>query len=129
MNLIHVTNKRKRGVSLVPLVDVVFILLLFFMLSSSFIQKREVPLDLPAITQVVTDTKIVELELLTNDGRVSVDGREFVAFDITAISGYDQNDRGPIIAIRSAQDVKMQALVTLLDRLTDIGLTKIALVE
>ena len=129
VNLLQSVVSRRRGVSLVPLVDVVFILLLFFMLSSTFIQKRQVPMDLPTVSTTASDINVVEVELLSNTGLVTIDGREFSDYDITSISENTAGSGELVIAIKSSQDVKLQALITLLDRLANEGLVKVALVE
>ena len=129
MNLLQSVVSRRRGVSLVPLVDVVFILLLFFMLSSTFIQKRQVPMDLPTVSTSATEIDVVEVELLSNTGHVTIDGREFSDYDITSISDNAARSSELVIAIKSSQDVKLQALIMLLDRLANEGLVKVALVE
>ena len=129
MNLLQSVVSRRRGVSLVPLVDVVFILLLFFMLSSTFIQKRQVPMDLPTVSTSATDINVVEVELLSNTGLVTIDGREFSDYDVTSISDNTARSNELVVAIKSSQDVKLQALITLLDRLANEGLVKVALVE
>ena len=129
MNLLQSVEPRRRGVSLVPLVDVVFILLLFFMLSSTFIQKRQVPMDLPTVSTSASEINVVEVELLSNTGLVTIDGREFSDYDITSISNDTARSSELVIAIKSSQDVKLQALITLLDRLANEGLVKVALVE
>lgn len=129
MKLSQLFRSRRRGVTLVPLVDVVFILLLFFLLSSSFIQKRQVSMDLPSITTVVSDVSVIDIDLLSNDGRLSINGQEFRAYDITSIATDSVRDADHTIAIQSEEEVKLQTLITLLDRLANVGLDKIALVE
>ena len=129
MNLLQSVVSRRRGVSLVPLVDVVFILLLFFMLSSTFIQKRQVPMDLPSVSMTASEVSVVELDLLSNEGRVMIDGQEFSDYDITSIAEGSVKIDDLVIAIKSGQDVKLQALITLLDRLANEDLVKVALVE
>lgn len=129
MNLSQTFRSRRRGVTLVPLVDVVFILLLFFLLSSSFIQKRQVAMELPSVSTVASDLAVIELHLLSNDGRLTINGREFPPYDISSISQASIRDSDPVISIQSDQEVKLQTLITLLDRLSSAGLEKIALVE
>ncbi len=129
MKLSQLFSSRRRGVTLVPLVDVVFILLLFFLLSSSFIQKRQVSMDLPSITTVASDVSVIDIDLLSNDGRLSINGQEFQAYDISSISTDSVRDANHTIVIQSEQEVKLQTLITLLDRLANVGLDKIALVE
>ena len=129
MTLSQLVRSRRRGVSLVPLVDVVFILLLFFLLSSTFIQKRQVSMDLPSISAVASDVSVIDIHLLSNDGRLTINGQEFLAFDISSISTDAVRNSNHTIAIQSDQEVKLQSLMTLLDRLANVGLDKIALVE
>ena len=86
-------------------------------------------MDLPAVSQVPTNTTVVEVELLSNDGRVLIDGLAFDNYNIEAIEALGDKSRERVIAIQSAQQVKLQALITLLDRLADAGLSKVALVE
>ena len=44
-----VYQTRKVRINMTPLVDVVFILLVFFMLTSSFIQRRALPMNMPQL--------------------------------------------------------------------------------
>ena len=115
--------------SLVPLVDVVFILLLFFMLSSTFIQKRQIPMDLPTQVQIITDIEVVDVELLSNNGDLLVAGQTVENFGIVSILDRQSFSADAVFAIRSASDVKVQALINLLDKLTQAERTKVALVE
>src|SRR3546814_9956601 len=41
-------GRRRASISLTPLIDVVFILLIFFMLASSFLDERAIEIDSPA---------------------------------------------------------------------------------
>lgn len=86
-------------------------------------------MDLPAISTVASDVSVIDLHLLSNDGRLSINGQEFGAYDIDSISTDSVRDSNHTIAIRSDHEVKLQTLVTLLDRLANVGLDKIALVE
>ena len=99
------------------------------MLSSTFIQKRQVPMDLPTVSTSATEINVVEVELLSNTGHVTIDGREFSDYDVRSISNDTARSSELVIAIKSSQDVKLQALITLLDRLANEGLVKVALVE
>ena len=65
---------RRRGVSITALIDVVFILLLFFMLSSSFVRRNTIDLAMPALSATAAaETSALQL-VLEPDGRLhSVD--------------------------------------------------------
>ena len=65
---------RRGGIELTPLIDVVFQLLVFFVLTSSFVQPS-IRLDLPQATaEDEADTSPIAVEIDEN-GRISVDGR------------------------------------------------------
>ncbi len=66
---------KKRIVSLTPLIDVVFLLLIFFMLASSFLQTQSIAVLTPAPDpeEVETDRHVVEVWVLT-DGSLRLDG-------------------------------------------------------
>lgn len=67
-------------VNLTPMIDVVFTLLVFFMLATKFAEReRELDVDLPAASAAQDPTRVPQ-ELVINvarDGRVSIDGRAF----------------------------------------------------
>ena len=86
-------------------------------------------MDLPTVSTTASEINVVEVELLSNTGLVTIDGREFSDYDITSISDNTAGSSELVIAIKSSQDVKLQALITLLDRLANEGLVKVALVE
>ena len=50
LSLAPQNNRRRNLISLTPLIDVVFILLVFFMLASSFLDWRSITLDPPKQT-------------------------------------------------------------------------------
>ncbi len=66
---------KKRIVSLTPLIDVVFLLLIFFMLASSFLQTQSIAVLTPAPDpeEVETDRHVVEVWVLS-DGTLRLDG-------------------------------------------------------
>jgi biopolymer transport protein ExbD len=67
---------RKRGMaSLTPLIDVVFLLLIFFMLTTSFLQTQSLSVVTPApsVEDLPKDARVVEI-WLNGDGSIAIDG-------------------------------------------------------
>ena len=57
--------RREAGIEITPLIDVVFLLLIFFMVSSNFVQKQVVSVTLPtseAATASVSNTIEIALD-------------------------------------------------------------------
>lgn len=129
MRLVAQFVSTKRGISLVPLVDVVFILLLFFMLSSTFIQHRQIPLNVAEHATVDSSIEVVNVQLLSDDGTISILDEQI---EKTAVVSYFKDaefDADSVVAIRTDPMVKVQALVSLLDALKEANRKKVALVE
>ncbi len=73
-------EQRRRSsmvLNLTPLIDIVFLLLIFFMLTSRFIEEQQIPVDLPdaRISGETRDDAFVQVTL-TPDGRILVAGEE-----------------------------------------------------
>ena len=73
-------ERRRRASSvlnLTPLIDIVFLLLVFFMLTSHFIEDQAIDIDLP---KALKGTEAIEKEfvevIVDSNGKLLVDGRE-----------------------------------------------------
>ena len=73
-------KKKSLGINITPLIDVMFILLIFFMVSSSFVEQPGMKLELPAMkSQEVAKVEKMALyvseegELFLNDLPVTID--------------------------------------------------------
>jgi len=66
-------------VNLTPLIDVVFLLLIFFMVSTTFTKASQLSIDLPEATGEVSETPDNEIEILIDEaGNYRVNGRALV---------------------------------------------------
>ncbi|MBX2853501.1 MAG: biopolymer transporter ExbD [Rhodobacteraceae bacterium] len=119
--------RRRTRISLTPLIDVVFILLVFFMLASSFLDWRSISLTSTAAASSGGGA----------EGALLVDvGPETVRLAGEALSSPELTARiGKVLAAKPEQrvllrprgGVDMQRLVTVLDRLRALGAQDIAL--
>ena len=121
--------RRRRAISMVPLIDVVFILLLFFMLSTSLIRAREVPVDFPTPDAEPSTQALKVIRLESEDGLISYQGLFYASNDSEALRELIADDRQAAYALDTAPGVSTQALVTLLDRLTLAGAQNLSLAE
>ena len=108
---------KKRIVSLTPLIDVVFLLLIFFMLASSFLQTQSIAVLTPAPDpeEVETDRHVVEIWVLT-DGSLRLDG-EPIAPD--ALSEGIRNNLGgdpeAVVSILAENGSAVQPLISAIE--------------
>lgn len=122
-----VPARRRNLISLTPLIDVVFILLIFFMLASSFVDWRAIGLTPPAGEgggDLLTGAVLVDVRA---DGvrmsgiRVTLDQLQATAASHLA----RQPDRAFII--RPLVGVPLQQTVAVMDRLSAAGASRISL--
>ncbi len=117
---------RRSGVSLslTPLIDVVFMLLLFFMLSTQFAHWRTMMLEATdASGAAVSDEKGVEL-WLREDGSADLDGLPVVLDELgTRVGAFTTV---PIV-VRAEGGVPLQRIVDALDALRATGVRGVSL--
>ncbi|CUB04646.1 ExbD/TolR family protein [Marinomonas fungiae] len=123
--------RRKQLISLTPLIDVVFILLLFFMLTSSFVAWRTVdtPLAAPPTPEQVMEDKQDPLlfDLQANDGMVWFEGQAISLSDSDRIRDIVQAHSDRLFVLQAEEGVTLQSLMTLADQLKLQGAQKLSI--
>jgi len=75
-------------INLTPLIDVVFLLLIFFMVSTSFTRETQLQVDLPKAANGVETEQQQGIDIGINQtGQVSVAGRALQSLDLGLIKG------------------------------------------
>lgn len=110
-------------ISLTPLVDIIFILLVFFMLASSFLDWRSVVLQTPAQAkqQAVKPARTVRIHLTGTDG-LTIDGRvistDQLTIEIKAIIATTKRVAALVIV---GDGVALQRGVDMLQQVSEAG--------
>jgi biopolymer transport protein ExbD len=117
-----------RRISLTPLIDIVFILLLFFILETNFLGLGELALNLPR-QEDGTESRRQALQIqVFADGRLWLAGQSLnigsLADHLTGL-GYP-SDTPVVLSVEDA--VRVQQLVTLVDTLDGLSLTQVQVV-
>ncbi len=108
----------RRPVTLTPLIDVIFLLLLFFMLSSTFTRFAEVPLT-NAAGGVTTGQPPLFLQLRAED--LSLNGSATTLDDLLpALQAQGTEGATTVLLVTVADDVTSQRLVDLLTHLRGV---------
>lgn len=127
--LLNVPQKNKQLISLTPLIDVVFILLLFFMLSSTFNKTKQIELTAAAkggaqSTSVSQRILLHDNNSLTiNDTVYSLQSSELVKV-LTAFA--EANDT---VVLAATAQVNIQQLIVLIDQIKSHGIQKLSVAE
>lgn len=130
MRLDRAVHPRRRMLSLTPLIDVVFILLLFFMLASSLHRWQALSLVLPTTSDTATATPSAALVWvgLAGDGTLSLDGRPLSAESLqTHLRARLAADPRTRVVVEPAEGVTLQGLIRLIERLRAAGIPAIGL--
>lgn len=120
------------NVNLTPLIDVVFLLLIFFMVSTTFTRETQLEVDLPQADNSAEVTQQRPLEVvITAEGEFRVNGEGLVnsqartlRMALTKASG--ENYSQPLTISADAQ-TPHQAVVTAMDVAGGLGFTKLSI--
>ncbi len=121
-------RRRSTPVSLTALIDVVFILLLFFMLTSSFTQWRslDVVVDTPGATAEAAPTEPL-IANLDGAGDLLIGEQRIAApFDLAQLRMLLTDLERPVI-LQPAGDASTQQVVDALDALKAVGAARLSL--
>lgn len=121
------SRPRKRlRISLTPLIDVVFILLVFFMLASSFLDWRSIRLSAAGPAGAPSSVQgALLVELTGADVRLSGEQMDIAALE-ARIAAHLEARPSQRVLIRPAPAVDMQRMVRVLDVLAAAGVADIA---
>ncbi|MDF2368031.1 biopolymer transporter ExbD [Sneathiella sp.] len=124
---LHSARRRKSIIGLTSLIDVIFLLLLFFMLTSTFLRFTGFDLSVAAAGGDAPSPKSVLLVHVKSDGMLSLNGRPVKLEDLdNALS--DFTSRGVKHAVlRPRGEVAVQTLVETLEVLQSTNLTSVSL--
>ena len=130
MNLMS-RSKEEPDINLTSLIDVVLLLLVFFMVSTSFVREAEINIRLPeASAEPVQISEVESLEIeITQEGNFYINGRELISSDrrrLRAAIEQIAGDRRDIdVLIRGDAESSLQATVTAMSVAGELGFTSV----
>ena len=113
-----------------PLIDVVFLLLIFFMVSTTFDHESEVNITLPKASKEIAQAKPDAINIaIDNQSRIYINEKELLNSQISTIKGaiYDISvdlPDAPII-ISADEEAPFQMVIRTMDAARQLGLVKI----
>jgi biopolymer transport protein ExbD len=113
-------------INLTPLIDVVFLLLIFFMVSTTFERETEITLELPEATgePIVTEKKVIEISIDAK-GRYYINKQEVINTSIDtlkrAIKKAAGEDEEPQVILSADRQTPHQAVITAMDASRQLG--------
>ncbi len=119
-------------VNLTPLIDVVFILLIFFMVSTTFQKESEIKIELPEASADPVEEKEDVLELVIDaEGRYFIEQQQVVNTELNtlkkAIGKFLGERTGIPVVIRADRKTPYESVVRAMDATSQLGLVKMSL--
>jgi len=117
--------------NLTSLIDVIFVLLLFFVVTTTFDARSVLKLELPRADGQPAEAGAQPLGILINaDGRYFVGSREVLRTDVDALKQalleVAGDDRSQVVLVRADARTPWQAVVTAYEALGQLGFRKVA---
>ena len=128
---IRAQKKDDLDVNITPLIDVVFLLLIFFMVSTTFERESEIEVTLPeaSIDKPVSDKKSIEVTV-NSQGTFFVNGQRVVNTQITtlkqALLKVAAGREDPPVIINADKSAQVQSMVTIMDAARQLGFVHIS---
>jgi len=116
-------------VNLTPLIDVVFLLLIFFMVSTTFTKERQLVIDLPeAVGEASTEDPMQVEIIISANGEYAVNSKRLVNRELSTlrkaiIEVSEGNTELPLI-ISADKDTPYQSVISAMDIAGQLGFTK-----
>ena len=124
-------------INLVPLIDVILILIIFFVVTTTFDARSVLKLQLPQASGEPSEASSKALSVLVNaEGRYSVQDREALRTDVESLKrtiievagdGADHESRKRPVLLRADARTPHQSVVTALEALGQLGFRQISI--
>ena len=123
------TLREELSINITPLIDVVFLLLIFFMLTTTFSRETRLLINLPEANADTAENQSSQIEIIVaREGSYAINGRALINSRIeTLMRGLEIESGGdlnvPIILIADAEATH-QSVVTAMDAISQSGFTR-----
>lgn len=125
-------RREEPEVSLTPLIDVVFTILIFFMVSTTFVTEGKLRLVLPQASMPASTPQQNLLELAIDaNGQFFLDGKPLINRQTLTVKGalseFIRDGSSPPLVIKADANTPHQAVVTALDAAGQAGIKQISI--
>lgn len=131
-------NKRTEDpdLNITPLIDVVFLLLIFFMVTTTFERDSEISITLPEASRekIETDNSPIEVDI-DKEGRIYINSQALLNSQSAtirealneAVDSLDKNSppEGPAILINADAETAHQSVIKVMDAARQLGLRRV----
>jgi len=122
--------KEEVSVNLTPLIDVIFLLLIFFMVTTTFSRNTNILINLPEASGEAIEQQPFEIEIqIAQNGTYSVNGRQLVNSQMETlmrvVAEVSVGDNSIPMIITADANTTHQSVVTAMDAVAQLGFTSL----
>ncbi len=123
---------QEQAINITPLIDVVFILLIFFMVTTTFQREADLSINLPEASKEPETQPQQPLEIVINEnGRYYVGGQELINNRVetlkSALKQAASGNKDKPLVIRADSRTPHQFVVTAMDVAAQLGLVRLSI--
>lgn len=129
MKLRNYRETKQPDLNIIPMIDIMFFLLVFFMLSTIYmVEQKTIPVNLPQATSAAIDNKTNFTVTLKDDGSIYLEDQQTDIQTLLMQATKEQkNNPSFAIIIRADKDINYDKVVSFIDTLKKAGITRFGL--
>ena len=129
MKLRNYRETKQPDLNIIPMIDIMFFLLVFFMLSTMYmVEQKTIPVNLPQATSATIDNKTNFTVTLKDDGSIYLEDQQTEIQTLLMQATKEQkNNPSFAIIIRADKDINYDKVVSFIDTLKKAGITRFGL--
>ena len=122
--------KLKSSIDLTPLLDVVMLLIFFFLITGSFLStsEKQINIDLPTSSEDSSSSNSGLLIEIDKTGMIFWNGQQAQEMDLPKLIGASlQNNRDQLVRIKGDKEVNYQKIIEIMDIVKKSGASRLSL--
>lgn len=129
MRLRQLRDFEKPSIMIIPMIDIMFFLLVFFMISTLYmVHVKTMPVQLPQAVHAEQQARVSSVITLQKDGSLWLDDRAMKEADLlAAVQAEKEANPNFVVVIRADQSLDYGQVMVLMDHLKNAGITRFGL--
>ena len=118
-------------INLIPFIDVLLVILIFLMITTTFTRYQELSITLPSAEGAASNSKPKDISVaISSDGRIAINGKRAAVDELsqaltTAANQSGKSDNGPMIIIAADGKAPHQAVMQVMEAARNANLPNV----
>ncbi|MEY4482216.1 MAG: hypothetical protein RIQ84_1378 [Pseudomonadota bacterium] len=118
-------------INLIPFIDVLLVILIFLMISTTFTRYQELSITLPNAEGAISKGQVKDIAVaITSDGRIAINGKRVRADELSkalsaAGGSTNNNDKGPTVTIAADGKAPHQIVMQVMEAARNANLPNV----